>query len=365
MLHPIHQRFARLLVRYCTGVQEGDNVSINVTTPAEAMARALVLETLSVGGRPHVRLSYPELIEDIVEFAPESYFTFEPDLELAEIERVQAWIRVAAPHNSRALQAADKSRLARFARRNKPVQRRRVTGTRWVGTLFPTASAAQDANMSLADFERFVYGAMHLFEEDPAARWRELHAYQARLIERLARAEQLRIEGDGTDLTLSVKGRTWINSDGKRNMPSGEVFTAPIEDSADGIITFGVPSLLGGVAVENIELRFERGRVVHAKAEKGDDLLQAQLEADEGARYLGEIGIGTNQEIRQAIGNTLFDEKIGGTVHLAVGQAYAESGGTNSSAIHWDMICDLRAGGALYLDGETFMQGGRFVGFGA
>ena len=361
MLHPLHEKYADLLVGSCVAVGPGDLVSVQAPTPALPLARAVTRAVLRAGGRPVVRIDYPQFVEDVLELAPDAYFDAEPVIELDEARRLDARIRVAAPTNSRALQAADKGRMARLARQLQPVQELMMSRTRWVGTLYPTDAAAQDAGMSLDDFERFVYGAMFLFDDDPVARWGELRSLQARLIERLAQADELRLRGPGTDLRLSVKGRTWINSDGRRNMPSGEVFTGPIEDSAEGVISFDLPSSVGGVVVRGVRLRFEAGRVVEASADEGDDLLQARLDTDPGARYLGEIGIGTNDRITRPILNTLYDEKIGGTVHLALGRSYPESGGTNHSAIHWDLITDLRRGGELLLDGEPFQRDGRFL----
>jgi len=361
MIHPLLERYANLLVTYCTQVKPGENVMLNVESPALEMARALLREVLRAGGVPHLRLVYPEMTADLLELAPESYFELEPSLELSEIRATDVWIRVAAPANTRALQEADKARLGRLQRRNRPVQTVRLRKTRWCGTLFPTPAGAQDAGMSLDDYERFVYGAMFLFDPDPVARWREVHDLQAALIERLERAKEVRIVGPETDLTLSVTGRTWVNSDGHRNMPSGEVFTGPVEGSAEGTITFGVPSSVRGVEVENVRLTFKGGQVVEAGAEKGDDFLQAQLQTDAGARSLGELGIGTNDNIQRPTKSILFDEKMGGTVHLALGQSYRETGGVNESAIHWDLICDLRGGGVIYLDGEPFQENGRFV----
>ncbi len=216
--------------------------------------------------------------------------------------------------------------------------------------------------MGPAELAAFVRRATFLDRDDPAAAWAELHDLQARLIERLAGAQELRIEAEGTDLRLSVAGRNWVNSDGKRNMPSGEVFTGPVEDSAEGRIRYTIPSSPRGVEVAGIELEFRAGRVVDARAERGHDYLLATLDTDPGARYLGEIGIGTNAGIDRAIGAILFDEKIGGTVHLAVGRAYPETGGTNESAVHWDLIVDLRAGGRLSADGEVIQEDGVFVG---
>lgn len=360
MIHPLHEKYAKLLVEYCTEVREGENVSINVDTLAESVARAVYREVLRTGGIPHLRMSYPELAEDVLELASESFFESEPTLDLSEIKQIGAWIRIRAPHNTRALQNADKSKVSRLQKRNRPVQNIRVRETKWVGTLYPTPAGAQDAGMSLEEYERFVYGAMFLYDDDPVAKWGEIHDMQARLIERLAEADEVHIRGDGTDLKMSVKGRTWVNSAGHHNMPSGEVFTGPVEHSAEGHITYTVPSAVNGVEVEGVRLRFEGGKVIEARADKGDDLLQSQLETDSGARFLGELGIGTNYNIQKATKSILFDEKIGGTVHLALGQSYEETGGTNESAIHWDMICDLRRGGAIYLDGELFQENGEF-----
>ncbi|CAN5889083.1 aminopeptidase [soil metagenome] len=360
MIHPLFEKWADLLIDYCVTLQPGDNVLLALDTPAQELARALYRKVLKTGGNPVLRLSYPELAEDTLELAPDAYFTAEPTLDLSEIKQMQAYIRVRAPQNTRALQTADKTKVAALLKKNRPVQNYRVEHTKWVGSLFPTDALAQDAGMSLAAYEHFVYSSMFLYDADPVAEWRKIHNFQARLIDRLQRADEVRITAAGTDLTLKVEGRTWLNSDGHRNMPSGEVFTGPLEASADGTILFGIPSTVAGVEVETIRLTFKEGRVVEAQADKGDDLLQAQLATDEGARFLGELGIGTNSNIQTPTKQILYDEKIGGTVHLALGQSYAESGGTNTSAIHWDMICDLRQGGAIYLDGELFQENGVF-----
>jgi aminopeptidase len=202
---------------------------------------------------------------------------------------------------------------------------------------------------------------LFLDRPDPIEAWTSLAARQSRLVTRLGAVSELRIEGEATDLSLSVAGRVWINSDGRRNMPSGEVFTGPVEDSAVGRIRFDVPSSPRGVEVSGISLEFRDGGVVDARADRGDPVLQAALATDPGARRLGEIGIGTNFGIDRPVGTILFDEKIGGTVHLALGRSYPETGGTNESALHWDMICDLRRGGRITADGEPILENGRLV----
>ncbi len=202
---------------------------------------------------------------------------------------------------------------------------------------------------------------MFLDQPDPVSGWVAVRERQAHLIERLSRADVVRIVGPETDLTLRVGGRTWANSDGKRNMPSGEVFTGPHEDSAEGHIYYALPTMVGGRTVSGIRLTFQAGRVVQASAEVGEDVLLSSLNTDAGARLLGELGIGTNYGIQTPSRNILFDEKIGGTVHLALGKSYPETGGVNASALHWDMICDLRGGGEILLDGEVFQRSGQFV----
>jgi aminopeptidase len=215
--------------------------------------------------------------------------------------------------------------------------------------------------MAEDEYAAFVQRALFLDQPEPAASWGGLRGFQEQLIERLSKASELRLEAEGTDLTLSVKGRKWVNSDGRRNMPSGEVFTGPHEASANGTVRFTVRSAPSGVDVDAVELTFRDGEVVDAGAKTGEDYLRAALATDDGARRLGEIGIGTNFGIDRPTGTILFDEKIGGTVHLALGRSYPETGGKNVSAVHWDLICDLRAGGRLSADGEPVQQDGRFV----
>ena len=261
----------------------------------------------------------------------------------------------------RALSDLDPEKLMRARRARKPIQDATMK-RRWCTTLWPTPSLADQAGMALEDFAAFVRGALFLDHPDgPVTAWTQLAGFQDELIGRLAPATEIRIEAPGTDLTLRVKGRRWVNSDGKRNMPSGEVFTGPHEASANGRIRFDVPSSPAGVEVRDVELEFRDGEVVHARAEVGDSYLQQALATDAGARRLGELGIGTNFGIDRSIGVILFDEKIGGTVHCALGRSYPETGGKNQSALHWDLICDLRRGGQITADGEVVQQDGRFV----
>ncbi|HZW28713.1 MAG TPA: aminopeptidase [Trueperaceae bacterium] len=355
------ERYAELLTDYCVRVAPGDRVLLSVDTAALDLARALCRAVLAAGGEPFLRLQYPEAVADVIELASDELLASEAVVQLREIELMQAYVRVAAQENSRVMAGADQSRLARLEKRLAAAGRHRVERTRWVTTLYPTPAAAQEAGMSTDAYRRFVYDAMFLYDDDPSARWRELGERQQLLVDRLNRADEVRLEGPGTDLRLRVRGRTWANSDGRRNMPSGEVFTSPLEDSAEGVVRFTVPSQVRGSVVEDVSLRFEAGRVVEATARQGQELLDGMLATDEGARYLGEIGIGTNPHIRQPTLKTLFDEKILGTVHLALGRSYESTGGRNDSAIHWDLVCDLREGGRVTVDGEPFLEDGRLL----
>lgn len=351
--------FAALLCDYCLEVRPGQQVLVRSTTLAAPLLRALHRTLLEREAWPLLRVELPGIDEDFYAHAREAQLDGYPSIARAESEQADAFLTVQAPFNTRALADADPERIARAARSRAPLGELRLA-KRWCGTLWPTPAGAQQAGMSDDAFAAFVRGALFLDRENPAAAWGELRVMQAGLIERLAGARELRIEAEGTDLTLRVDGRTWVNSDGRRNMPSGEVFTGPLETSANGTIRFTVPSSPRGVAVEDVELTFRDGEVVGARAGRGDEYLQRTLATDPGARRLGEIGIGTNRGIDRPIGAILFDEKIGGTVHLALGRSYPETGGVNESAVHWDLICDLRRGGRLSADGEVLQEGGTF-----
>ena len=356
---PDPQRFAALLCAYCLEVQPGQQVLVRSTTLAAPLLLALQREILEREAWPALRTALPGQSEGYWASARDVHLDSLSPGEQAETETADCLLTIQAPENTSELAAVDPARLARAARARAPV-RELAMQRRWCGTLWPTAAGAQQAGMATSAFAALVERALFLDRDDPVAAWGELRAHQARLIDRLAGASELRIEAEGTDLRLNVEGRVWVNSDGKRNMPSGEVFTGPHEDSAEGTIRYTIPSSPRGVAVAGIELRFEGGRVVEAHAERGEEYLRATLATDEGASRLGEIGIGTNFGIDQPVGMILLDEKIGGTVHLAVGDSYPETGGVNESAVHWDMICDLRKGGTLSADGEPILRDGRF-----
>ena len=355
--------FAALLCDWCLEPASGDQVLVSTTTLAAPLAVALHRALLGRGAWALLRLAPLGLESDFFELASDAQLDGFAPFELVEARSVDAALRIDAPANVRQLAGIDPARISRAALARRPIQEARLA-RRWCGTLWPTSALAQQAGMSDREYAAFVVRALFLDRPDPVDAWRELSAHQQRLVERLSGAREVRIEGEGTDLRLRVEGRTWINSDGRRNMPSGEVFTGPHESSAEGTIRFTVPSNQRGAEVVGVELTFRAGAVVAARADRGEDYLQAALARDPGARLLGELGIGTNPGIDRATGSTLLDEKIAGTVHLALGRSYPETGGVNASALHWDLICDLRAGGQLSADGEAIVRDGTIAGEG-
>lgn len=352
--------FAQLLADYCLEAQPGQNVLIEAQTPALPLLRALQPALLERGAYPLILLEYPGQQRDFLLKGGE-WLERIPATRQALMEQADASLRIQSLENPLELSDVPSAVLARWQKAWRPLSELRLK-KRWSLTLYPTPGYAQQAGMSNAKFQELVERALFLDRLDPVAAWRELSAFQAALIKRLEKVSQIRIEAPGTDLRLRVEGRTWINSDGKRNMPSGEVFTGPWEDSAEGEVRFNLPAVVSGQRVEGVYLRFARGRVVEARAERGEAYLLGMLEADPGARFLGELGIGTNYGIQQPTGIVLFDEKIGGSVHLALGNSYPETGGTNRSAVHWDLVLDLRQGGRILADGEVLQEGGKFVG---
>ncbi|MCL2420067.1 MAG: aminopeptidase [Conexibacteraceae bacterium] len=352
--------FAVLIADWCLEVQPGQQILIETTTLATDAAVALHRAVLEREAWPLLRLGPAELETEFYRHARDLHLDAVAPIQLAEHTAADASVRVMAPADVNALANVDPRQVARRARALEPLREARAR-RRWCLTIWPTPALAEQARMSRDAYENFLERALFLDQPDPVAAWAHLRDTQQQVIERLAGASEVHIETAGTDLRLNVSERVWINSDGRRNMPSGEVFTGPHERSANGTIHFDVPSSGRGADVAGVDLRFEDGEVVAAHAHVGDEHLQAALATDAGARFLGELGIGTNTGIDRATGSTLLDEKIAGTVHLALGRSYPETGGVNSSALHWDLICDLRKGGAVTVDGEVLIQDGVFV----
>ena len=367
MSDPRLDKLAKVLVSYSTAVKAGELVRINGSTVAEPLAVAIYRAVIEAGGHPHVRLVPDECAELKLDLAADEQLLYEDPLELEAVERCDVSIGIWAQDNTKALSGTEPKRQALVSQGRKSyvhrfLQRAADGALRWSGTQFPCQSSAQDAQMSLAAYEQFVYSAGKLDLDDPAAAWRETSEQQQRIVDHLNQVHEGRFTTpEGTDLTVGVEGRTWINCDGHENFPDGEVFTGPIEDATQGVVYYSFPAVHGGRECDGIRLEFRDGRVVDATAQRGEEFLIAMLDQDPGARVLGEIAVGTNYSVQQYTKNTLFDEKIGGTFHAAVGAAYPETGGKNESGLHWDMVCDLRTGGQILADGEAISINGRFV----
>ncbi len=351
---------ARILTQYSIVVKSGMTVTIAAPSAAEALVAACYEELIKLGCYPVVNMAPAGLTEILFQHGQPHHFDRVTKFQRAAVKLADASIRIMAETNTRGLSKADPKKQAALSMATRPLSNIMLSKS-WVLTLFPTAAYAQDAEMSLRDFEDFVYAATFATEDDPVKAWEAIRIGQDRLIKKLKGADEIHIVGPGTDLKLSVKGRTFINSAGTHNMPSGEIFTGPIEDSAEGVVQYDFPVCNAGREIDGIRLVFRKGLVVEASATKNEAFLKAMLDMDPGARRLGELGIGTNRNIQRFIKNILFDEKIGGTIHLALGKSYPETGGVNKSGLHWDMIKDLRKDGAIYVDGTLFEKNGKFV----
>jgi aminopeptidase len=329
------------------------------------LALAVYREALAVGAHPFVLVDVAAATDPLLLNASDEQLTFTDPYRLQMVEKSDAILRVLSEENTRANGNIDPARIALLKRGQAPIatgySRRIMEGRPHCLTLYPTQAYAQDAEMSLTEYEDFVFRACFLDGEDePIDRWRALSEEQQRIVDWLAGKRSVRVEGPRTDLRFSIEGRNFINSDGKRNFPSGEVFTSPVHESVEGHIYFDYPSSYNGRTAQGVDVTFENGVVTQASAEVGDDYLQAMLALDDGARRLGEFAIGTNVGIDRPTRNVLFDEKIAGTIHCALGNAYPNAGGTNKSAIHWDIVKGMHAG-RVTVDGETLYENGKFA----
>jgi aminopeptidase len=360
------ERWAHTLVHYSLAVKPGEIVTIQATPLATPLIEAVYRELLHVGAQPVPVIQLESLEEILLREGNDTQLSRPSPVLPFLAEQAHARLFIEAENNTKALSGVNPARSAirrQASRQLREIYRRREQEGkfRWCLTLYPTSGYAQDSQMSLSEFEEFVFDVCFLNDPDPIARWQELSAQQQHLVDWLVGHKRVHISGDGTNLTLSIENRIFINSDGKRNFPSGEFFTSPVENSANGVIQFDIPSAYDGRAVEGVRLVFHDGKVVEASARQGQDYLLHMLEIDEGARYLGEFAFGNNRRVTRSTQKILFDEKMGGTVHLALGASYPETGGLNKSALHWDMVCDLRSSGEVRVDDTLFFKDGSIL----
>ena len=360
------RKHAEVLINYSLKLQKGESLLINAEASAMPLITACYEEALKIGAHPVVNISLPELQATKLSNSTDAQLKFIHESEWTNLKSYDSALTILGTDNTRTMAAvpAEKLKLYRQSRAELSklsAQRRGAGESRWAGTMFPAAGNAQDAGMSTKEYEEFVYGACMLNSEDPVAEWQKLAVNQQKIADFLNTKSNLRIVSEDTDLSMSIEGRRWVNCCGKSNFPDGEVFTGPVEDSVEGHIHFSFPGIYEGRDIEDICLTFEKGRVVKATAAKGQKILQEILDTDEGARRAGEFAIATNPYLTTFSRCMLFDEKIGGTVHLALGRSLPGSLGENESTIHWDMLCDMRNDGKIYADGELIYQNGQFL----
>ncbi len=366
MVDPRVTRLAELIVDFSIGVKEGQQVVVRGQPVAAPLIQELYRLVLLRGAHPYIQVQLPGLDPIFMQHANEEQLQFVSPVDRYIVENFDARIRIMSETNTRELSRIDPARQALYSRGQRillqTIMERSGEGAlRWNVCLYPTDAYAQEADMAVADFEDFVYAACLVDQPDPVGQWRQVQARQQRLIDRLAGKREVHLIGPDTDLRVGIIGRPFINCYGDKNMPDGEIFTGPEETRVDGTVRFSYPAVDDGREVEDVRLWFEGGRVVKCSAAKNEAYLTAMLDTDEGARRLGEFAFGANYGIQRFTKNILFDEKIGGTVHMALGDGYRESGSQNRSAIHWDMICDLRQGGEVWVDGELFARDGQYV----
>jgi len=369
---PRLDRLAEVLVRYSVAIRKDDVVRISGSTEAEPLIVRLYAAVVKAGGHPVVRMAPSECQEIFLKHASAAQLAHVSPLAKHEVKTVDASIGIWGDRNTKALSNVDPARQAAASRARKPLldlffkraakPRTDPAKLRWTGTQFPTHSAAQDAEMSRAEYADFVFRAGLLHRADPVAQWKKVSRRQQKVCDVLNKATEVRfVTPRGTDVTFGVAGRRWMNCDGHENFPDGEVFTGPVETATEGVIVYDFPACHGGREVPDIRLTFKAGKVVDASASRNEDFLVTMLDQDPGARVVGELAVGCNYAIKRYTKNTLFDEKIGGTFHVAVGAAYPETGGRNKSGLHWDMVCDLRRGGRMIVDGQELSRNGRFL----
>lgn len=362
----IWQKYAKVLVNYSTRVKKGDKVIIRAEAQAQPLVKAVYEEVLKQGAYPILRISLDEINNSYFKYASDEQLDYIDDFVKMEYEKADALIAISAPYNTKALSLVPSEKQARRSKATKPLStlmlsRAEKGELNWVICNFPTNSRAQEGKMSLEEYSDFLLNTCFLNELDPVGKWLEMEEMQSRIADILNTKSKIRFVGEKTDVTFSTAGRKWISCSGKNNFPDGEIFTSPVEDSANGTVFFDLPAIYRGNEVNNIQITLKDGKVIEAKAEKNEEFLQKMLNLDEGSSFVGEIAIGTNTNVTRVTGDILLDEKIGGSIHIAFGASYPETGGKNESGLHWDIIKNMKNGGQIYADDELIYENGKFL----
>lgn len=360
-------KYANVLVEYSTKVKKGDLVIIRATSyEAQPLVKEIYKQVLLKGANPVVRTMMDGLGEAFVKYANEEQLAYVDPMSALEYEKANVLISIGAPTNTKSMAKADSKKMAKRSTATRHLSElmlnRSAKGElNWVIADFPTNALAQEARMSLDEYTEFLINSCYLHLDNPIEKWKEIDKEQQRLADYLTKTSKLHIIGEDTDITFDTTGRKWLNCSGQCNFPDGEIYTSPVEDSANGTIYFDFPQIYRGNESHKVRVRLENGKVIEASAEKGEEYFLNMINMDEGSRFVGEIAIGTNAMIQDITGNILFDEKIGGSIHMALGASYPEAGGKNVSGLHWDLIKNMKNGSEIYADDVLIYKNGKFV----
>ena len=367
MYNPILEKYADVLVNYSVNVKENDLVMIYARgIESQPLVKEIYKLCLLNKANPIVRTSMDEIGETFIKYANDAQLEYIDKMSEVEVDTADVMIFIGAPYNTKSMANADSSKLAKRSKATHPILAKRLERSakgdmRWVIADYPTNALAQEANMSLEEYSDFLLKSCYLDLDNPSDKWRQIDKEQKRLADILNKTTKIRYKGEKTDITFSTEGRIWVPCSGNMNFPDGEIFTSPVEDSANGTIYFDFPQNYHGSTAREVYLTLEKGKVIEAHAEVGNEFLQDMLNMDSGSRFVGEIAIGTNERIQKVTGNILFDEKIGGSIHMALGASYPEANGKNQSGLHWDMIKNMKNGGCIFADDKLIYENGKFI----
>lgn len=361
------EKYAQILVEYSTNVQAGDLVMIKTESPvAQPLVKEVYKQVLLKGANPIVRCALDEMSETFIKYANDEQLAYIDPMSEMEYKTIDKVISIGAPNNVKNMARANSDKMAKRSKATRELSqtmlKRAAAGElSWIIGDYPTNALAQEAKMSLGEYSDFIINSCYLDLENPIEKWKEIGKNQDRLVNYLNKTTKIRFVGEKTDVTFSTEGRKWVSCCGLNNFPDGEIFTSPVEDSANGQIYFDFPAIYRGNESHKILIKLKDGKVVNATAEKGEEFLLSMLNMDDGSSFVGEIAIGTNERITDVTGNILFDEKIGGSIHVAFGSSYPETGGKNVSGLHWDIIKNMKNGGQIYADDKLFYENGKFL----
>ncbi len=360
------KKLAKILINHSLEIKKNDFFMISGGIKAAPLIKEVFEQSLDIGANPFIRLGIDGLAEIFFKKASDEQLKFVSPISKLEVQKIDAQLGILCPENTRNMTNIDPKKQAISSIAQKPIEdifikRAAKKELRWCITQYPTQASAQDAEMSLSEYEDFIFKAANIGKKNPIDYWKNIYKKQEKIRKQLEGKKRLHIYAKNTDLTIKVEDRKWINCYGQENFPDGEIFTGPLENSADGYINYSFPGVHGGRLIEDIELCFKKGKVIKSKASKGENFLKTMIKMDNGSQRIGEFAFGTNYGIKKFTKNTLFDEKIGGTIHIALGLGFPETGSRNKSSLHWDMVCDLRRNGEVYADNELIYKKGKFL----